>query len=358
MSIGINLRDEEKAVFGLRELYGKSGYRQYRMSKFEEYDLYVRNKNFLVSDNIITFTDTNGRLMALKPDVTLSIVRSTKDVPGEVSKVYYNENVYRPSRGSSGFREIMQVGLECIGAVDEYCVYEVLTLAAQSLAEISEDYVLDVSHLGILSSVIDRIGVSQEAKPEILRCVGEKNYHDMENVLSAENIPDEKKKILRDLLVCDGVPGKVLEFLSGLFDDGEWKNVVGELDRVIPKSFADKVRIDFSVINDMSYYNGIVFQGFIKGIPNGVLSGGQYDKLMRKMGRNAGAIGFAVYLDQISQLSKKQDEYDVDTVLLYTENDAPETVRAALEKLSENGDSVCAMKDIPEKLRYRKAVRI
>ena len=65
------LKNDERAVFALRSLYRGFGYSKYKMSKFEEYDLYVRNKDFLISDSIITFTDTNGKLMALKPDVTL-----------------------------------------------------------------------------------------------------------------------------------------------------------------------------------------------------------------------------------------------------------------------------------------------
>ena len=60
----------EQTAFTLRALYRRYGYIPYRMGKFEEYDLYSRNKDFLVSDSVITFTDTNGRLMALKPDVT------------------------------------------------------------------------------------------------------------------------------------------------------------------------------------------------------------------------------------------------------------------------------------------------
>ena len=70
------LKNEEKAVFSLRSLYKKYGYLPYKMSKFEEYELYMRNKDFLVSDRIITFNDTNGKLMALKPDVTLSIIKN------------------------------------------------------------------------------------------------------------------------------------------------------------------------------------------------------------------------------------------------------------------------------------------
>ena len=99
---------DERALYELRSLYRRYGYAQYKMSKFEEYDLYVRNKSFLLSDHVITFTDTDGKLMALKPDVTLSIVKNTKDVSGYVNKVYYNENVYRVQKGSDSFKEIMQ----------------------------------------------------------------------------------------------------------------------------------------------------------------------------------------------------------------------------------------------------------
>ena len=67
-------RDYVENICSVFESYG---YRQFRMSKFEEYDLYVRNKDFLLSDKIITFNDTNGKLMALKPDVTLSIIKNS-----------------------------------------------------------------------------------------------------------------------------------------------------------------------------------------------------------------------------------------------------------------------------------------
>ena len=79
----------ERVVGQLRELYRRYGYTQYRMSKFEPYDLYVRNKSFLVSEDILTFTDADGRLMALKPEVNLSIVKTVMEVAGP-QKVYYN----------------------------------------------------------------------------------------------------------------------------------------------------------------------------------------------------------------------------------------------------------------------------
>ena len=104
------LSREEYLSFELRALYNKYGYKLYKMSKFEAYDLYARNKEFLSGENMITFTDNKGTLLALKPDVTLSIIKSMPEEIKGVQKVCYDENVYRQQKGES-FKEILQLGL-------------------------------------------------------------------------------------------------------------------------------------------------------------------------------------------------------------------------------------------------------
>ena len=104
----------------------------------------------------------------------------------------------------------------------------------------------------------------------------------------------------------------------------------------------------------MSYYNGIVFRGFLSGICEGVLAGGQYDKLLRRMGRKSGAVGFALYLDLLEDLQKTESLYDVDTLILYNEKTAPEAIANAVQSLTNEGICVSAQKSIPEKLRYRR----
>ena len=83
--------------------------------QFEEYALYQENQSFLPSRQVITFTDLDGRLLALKPDVTLSIAKSAQPAPGETKRFYYSENVYRPAAESHTFKEIAQMGVEFIG---------------------------------------------------------------------------------------------------------------------------------------------------------------------------------------------------------------------------------------------------
>ncbi|MBR5309114.1 MAG: ATP phosphoribosyltransferase regulatory subunit [Clostridia bacterium] len=353
------LKNDEKAIFGLRSIYRRYGYSQYKMSKFEEYDLYVRNKDFLVSDNIITFTDTNGKLLALKPDVTLSIIKNGKDIPGVIEKVYYNENVYRVSKGSHQFKEIMQVGLECIGDIDSYCVYEVLTLAAESLASISDSCVIDISHLGILSDILASLGVSHEAEKKIVKCIGEKSLHDISAICKSEGANEDSVKKLLEVVGTYGSISECLPKLSAILGENENMKELSDIATALSKTqFADKFRIDFSVIGDMSYYNGIVFKGFVDGIPNGILSGGRYDRLMSKMGRKSGAIGFAVYLDMLERLSDDMSEYDVDALVLYDDTTDMNALCDALKLFSANGQSVLAQKAIPENIKYRQLLKI
>lgn len=348
------LTDEEKAVFKLRTLYQSYGYEQYKMSKFEEYDFYVKNKDFLISDNVITFTDTNGKLMALKPDVTLSIVKNGKDAETGVTKVYYSENVYRVAKGSQSFKEITQTGLECMGDVDDYCVSEVLYLAVKSLETLSDEYVLDISHMGILSAVIRETGVSLEGQKEIASCVKDKNVHGVVEVLQKEG-KEDKAEVLRTIMGLCGSCASVLRTLSELLKGTEGEKYVENL-RSVTAGLADKnVRIDFSVLNDMRYYNGIVFQGFIKGVPNSILTGGQYDLLMKKMGRNAEAIGFAVCPKQLEDLQSKE-EFDTDVVVVYDEKVALSEIGETMKKIVSGGRSATALKVVPDKLRYKEKI--
>ena len=174
----------EIATYSLRSIYIKNGYTQYKMSKFEPYDLYVQNKNFLVSDNVITFNDTDGKLMALKPDVTLSIIKNSKDKTDELMKVYYNENVYRVSKDTNSFKEIMQVGIECLGKVELDTITEVLNLASESLETISSDSVIEISHLDIVLGVLDYLKVSDVGRAKIIKLLGEKNLQGITSILN------------------------------------------------------------------------------------------------------------------------------------------------------------------------------
>ena len=151
------LRPEEAAALEIRGLYETFGYTKFKMNRFEEYSLYASNKDFLAGDKVLTFTDLDGRLMAMKPDVTLSIIKNIEAEPKDVrQKLYYVENVYREDKGSNNFKEISQMGLEYIGNVDLEGITEVVALASETLCIINRRYVLGLSHMGFVEELLNK----------------------------------------------------------------------------------------------------------------------------------------------------------------------------------------------------------
>ncbi|MBP5427879.1 MAG: ATP phosphoribosyltransferase regulatory subunit [Clostridia bacterium] len=348
------LTREERVVFALRELYRGYGYQPYRMSKFEEYELYVRNKEFMVGDRVIAFNDTNGKMLALKPDVTLSIIKGGEDKPGEKQKVYYDENVYRVSRSTHRFKEIRQAGLECIGEVDLYDVYEAITLAAKSLCAIGGEYQLTVSHLGLLFGELSRVSDDPAFLSEASACISEKNAHDLKLVCDRFGVKNGDYDSLVRLLSANFAPSDVPAFLSTC---PTATDEIGRLSALLAASpYADRIRFDFSLTGDANYYNGFIFKGFLRGIASDVLSGGQYDRMMEKLGRTSRAVGFALYLDLLEALDRPDDGYDVDVLLLYDGTCDPAEVLRQVELLRKTEGSCTAQHAIPEKLRYRKLI--
>lgn len=333
------LRFDEAAALRLRSLYRCCGYSPYKMSNFEEYDLYMRNRDFLVSSPVLTFTDTDGRLMALKPDVTLSVLRSS--APGErLRKVYYYESVYRAPRAGGPFREIMQTGVELIGETGLYETAECVSLAVESLSLIGGEYLLDLSHMGLLDALLGDAGADEAGRRTALSLIAARNIHGL-------------RELFGDcaLTAAAGICGGAEEALARLGELRLGERAAGalselrELYNIMKETgYADRVRVDMSTVCDLSYYNGIVFQGFIEGLPEAVVSGGRYDSALRKLGRGGGAIGFAVYLDRLATFAGKCADDDADVLLIY--GDArPADVLLRMRSLRAEGKTVRASRD-------------
>lgn len=302
------LNPDEAIALRLRSLYRQNGYRQFRMSKFEEYDLYMKNKDFLISDGIITFNDTNGRLLALKPDVTLSIVKNGRDIPGQVEKLYYDENVYRISGTTHCFKEIMQTGLECVGDTDEQDTAQVVRLALESAEIIREDSRFQFTHVGFVKAYLSALGIDAETDSQLCRAFFGKNADALRELCTEAQFaaleplmgsyPDPTAAALTLEAYCSSAAAAALAEFGGL-----WQ-------RVFPEGSSGRCAVDFTMSNTTGYYSGIAFRAYVSGISDPVLSGGQYDGLMKKLGRSSRAIGFAVYLDTLENLGSEAENDD------------------------------------------------
>ena len=320
------LRFQERLALLLRQTYEDAGFQPYRMGRFEEYGLYQENRRFLTSDQILTFTDLDGRLLALKPDVTLSIAKNAVVEPGTCGRFYYHENVSRPSRSSGAFREIRQMGVECIGAVDAAAAADTAALAVRTLSAAGQIWALEVGHMGFVLGLLDAAGVQSEHCGRLLALIRDKNAHELRKAAEALRLSPALAEDLQALFSLNGPWREVLDRAAGLARNEVMGAAVSELRALCgPLSAAAReaaggtedsaaetadgasageLRLDLSLVNDMDYYNGIVMQGFLIGLPRPVLRGGQYDPLAARFRPGAKAIGFALYLDELDRLEE------------------------------------------------------
>jgi ATP phosphoribosyltransferase regulatory subunit len=237
------MRKEDRIINDLKGLFDQNGYHYYKMRKFEEYSLYMENKNFLSNEYIITFNH-NGKLLALKPDVTLSIVKNAKACVDKTEKLYYREGVFRYDRKSHEYKEVNQIGLEVMGDIDVTTDCEILSLAMKSLELISDKYVLCISNTGIIGGILEHLKItSYETKNLIIKAIKEKSKHTLEAILNEVSVSLEGKQMLYDLF-----EGKIpqIEEVSASAD-----NLNKTLECMSALGYKDKIKIDFSIINDV-----------------------------------------------------------------------------------------------------------
>lgn len=308
-----NLINENSIVSNLINIYERFGFKKIKLSKFEDYNLYNNNKDFLQTEHILTFMNLNGNLKSLRPDVTLSIVKKVlKDNEKETQKIYYIEDIYKIV--SNEYEEIPQVGVEIIGKLNNYSNLEIISMAIESLKSIDEDYILEISNIDFISAIFDEIGINENLKIEILNNIYLKNKHDLEKLLN-KNVDNKYKKYILSFIELSGNYKDILKKLKSLIINKKMQKSYEELKSLsfvfeLYNNF-DKILLDFSIESQLGYYNGIIFKGYIKGNNDIILSGGRYDKLLNKFNSNKNAIGFAIYMDKLYEKNKTSDFIDI-----------------------------------------------
>lgn len=346
---------EESITGELISLYESRGYTRYKPGCFEEYSLYQENKDFLIGKNVITFSSLAGKLMAMRPDVTLSLIRHTETPAGATEKFFYNEKVYRQAAGSNDFKEINQTGVEIIGEIDKVCEVELTALICDTLAAVSEQYILDISHMGFTEGLLAAFGNCSEELSDYLK---RKDLHDFYNLAKREGYDEKLINAFSVAVNLNGNAESALKTAKSIVLNESMENAVDELIAVCSYlkklGYGDKINVNFSIANNADYYNGIIFNGYIDGVPHRVLSGGRYDKLLEKLGRSGGAIGFALYLGEIERYFKS-DKSSVDYLIIYDASSQEEALDRAFE-LKNEGKSVRLARKIPAVLSYKKSI--
>ena len=353
----------ERAGLALRERYERMGYRKYRMGQFEEYSLYMDNRNFLSSERVISFTDLDGRLLALRPDVTLSIVRHASEQPHAAERLYYTESVYRPSAESHAFQEISQMGIEYIGTIDRYAMTEVTLLAQESLQAFGPKSLLELSDLRFAVGLLDALGLQDGLRAQALDALGQKNRPALEAVARAAGLETEDAAALCALVELYGPWRPTLQHAQTLCRNAVMESALAQLACVCAAADAQgdgQLALDLSLVNHTDYYNGLLLRGYLEGLPRAVLTGGRYDGILKKLGKAGGGIGFALDLSEIDRLPTGNEGRMLDLLVQYTDDADPAAVAAAVTKAVRSGQRVRALRksEDPGECCWKRAVLI
>ncbi|MCD7826939.1 MAG: ATP phosphoribosyltransferase regulatory subunit [Clostridiales bacterium] len=350
------LYNDEIVVLKLRSLYESCGFKKFRMGKFESYDFYAKNRDFLLGNRIITFSDLNGKLMALKPDVTLSIVKNADEIKsGGREKLYYTENVYRESKDIREFKEIFQVGLEVIGEIDTFETAEIISLAVKSLLLLDENAILDISHMGYIEGLLDCFTNDEDLRGEILDLISKKNSHDLLRLGEKHSLPKKAVSVAVEMMSAKMSNDDAINAVEEMALNAKMQDAVTELKSIysiLTKMHLEKyIRVDLSVTGDPGYYNGILMHGYVHGVSRDVLSGGRYDMLMSKMGKgNAHAMGFAIYFDALDRKLHVKEKNNAECYIIYDNNSDIDVITELTEKLREKGVAYSVLNCLPDNI--------
>lgn len=359
---------EERILTELTALYEKRGYAKVRAGSFDDYSLYLENRDFLIHRKVITFNGADGRLLALRPDVTLSLINRVKPELCGTEKYYYTEKVYRQTADGGDFKEISQTGVEMIGQIDCVCQTELLVLILDVLSALSQNYALDLSHMGMVGGLISSFPVDEGEKRLFYSFLQQKNFHDFQSEAKKCRLSARQIEAFRRLISLGGDAVAAVKECREIALNERMLAAAEQLEELVASvaalGYAERIGLNFSTVNNADYYNGVIFKGYVDGVPRAVLSGGRYDGLLKKVlarkgGQKriedgVGAIGFALYLGELEKYMKTERRF-VDYLLVYDDATQGEALAFAAEQYRANR-SVYLSRGVTAELDYGQLV--
>ena len=350
-------KTEKKLGERIAALYEKRGYGSVSTSALEYYDVFNFDSQTIAEENMFKLTDKSGRLVVIRPDNTTPMARIAatrlKNAPRPL-KMYYNQNVYRISGDYSGKRsEFSQTGIEIIGGCPEKADLEAIVTALRSLREMGDfygggiNYKLELGHAQFCRSLLDSFGLDDEKRLAVTKYISAKNSSSLDVIFGdgeeMKNIMEKVRKIPR-LYGNKSVIAKARELCTGASDAERALDYLEKVYDILDENgFSENISIDLATVNDMDYYTGIVFRGYLDYTGEAVLGGGRYDNLMSNFGENEGATGFGVNIsivaDKLSRVMGVNDDAARKNLVYYG---TPKLLSKAMNYI-ENSCDICVL---------------
>ncbi len=325
----------------VRSLFSQKGYVPIETPTLEVMD--VMRAGGHLSGAPFKFFDSQGDLLAMRPDVTLQVARMCATrlagQPGPF-RFRYQQRVFRETEGQmrAAAREVTQMGIECIGLGGPDIDAEVIGLCVAALeASGVSDFYIVLATVGVLRALLAASGAPQEWVTQVFSAYHSSNLVDLDQLTDTQKAcpaPPVFADAIRALpRIRGGVEAidearKLVEPLGCTDGLDDLAQVVSSLEQ---SGLAGRIRIDFSVMNSFDYYTGMVFQACSPQVGSPLGSGGRYDKMLAAYGDARPAAGFAFFLEQAMAAAGLAETGSPAVVSAALETGSSAVVSAALE---------------------------
>lgn len=294
-------------------IFEKWGYKEVITPTLEFYETFNHDSQTLREEDMYKFFDNRGRILVLRPDMTIPIARvvETKLKDTELPiKLRYTSNVFRVHASLGGKRnEYTDCGVELIGLEDKKSDLEVLVLALEALKKLGlKDFKLEIGNIGFFNGAFKNLEIDQEYREVIAQFIEDKNLKSLEDYLSNLDIKEEYKKFFNKLPWMFGNK-KVLEEAKKLAFNEDIKENLEYLEELYSQlealGYGENVTFDLGMVPRLNYYTGIIFRGYGEGVGNTLLRGGRYDNLIKASNDYVPAIGFSIDVNSVIENVKQ-----------------------------------------------------
>ena len=320
-------RKREWAIKKLEKIYESFGYESIVTPTIEYYKTFFNSKDGIKEEEVYKFFDNNGRILVLRPDMTIPIARVVGTKMREVKmpiRLRYCSNVFNVNKSFGGKRnEYTDCGVEFIGDSSLGSDLEILVLALEGLKELGLDkFKLEIGNIKFFNSAFNEMGLKEEDREILANLIETKSLIELKVFLSSLNIEKKYKDFLSKLPWLFGNKEVLDNGLKLAFNEEvkESLKYMKKLYSILEKlGYGEYITFDLGMVPRVNYYTGIIFKVYLNGIGDTVLNGGRYDSLIGAYGRNLDAIGFSVNIDLLTEGIKELDK-NLKFIISYGEN--------------------------------------
>ena len=321
------LRSAENAIRGALE---DQGYCEIVTPTIEFYDMFNQANPAHDQESMLKVIDRSGRICVVRPDNTTPVARvaaTRLDDAALPVRLYYSQKVFRSVSGDHGHKgEFLQIGAELIGADGTEADLDILSAAFAALAKTGADsFRIELGHAELYKALVAELGVDEIEAEEIRRLIENKSFAALVDALAPYgDVP--AARVLRAIPQLFG-GREVLDEVEKLTGNVRVLGAVAYLrrlyDALSAAGYGESILIDLGLVHEMGYYTGVMFRGYVGGAGAAILSGGRYNGLCAKFGRDLPAAGFGIDVESVAEAATAAgSERKID----------PDRVRIALTK--------------------------